>query len=204
MTSEPMAPEHTLPVASTPVPEIRVWDPLVRLFHWTLALGCILNLTLLREVEPAHHYVGYVVLAAIAVRVLWGFIGTRHARFSDFVVGPRRLLHYTLKAVGGAAPRHVGHTPAGGVMMLALMALAATAGITGWMMQLDQFWGVEWVEELHEAVANLILVLAIVHVVAALIESWHHRENLIKAMITGRKRAATGTDVDHAPRYPGR
>lgn len=204
MKSDPMAPEQTARAAGAPIPEIRVWDPVVRLFHWTLALGCILNLTLLREIEPAHHYVGYAVLAALTFRVLWGFVGTPHGRFSDFVVGPRRFASYLRKALNGNAPRYVGHNPAGGLMMLLLMMLAAVAGVSGWMMQLDPFWGEEWVEDLHEAAANAILLLAIVHIVAALVESWHHRENLIKAMITGRKRAATGTDVDHAPPSGGR
>jgi len=199
MSNTPMATEHTAPATTTPPREIKVWDPVVRLFHWTLALGCILNLTVLREVEPAHHYVGYAVLAALAVRLLWGFVGTPHARFSDFVVGPRRLASYLLSVARGASPRYIGHNPAGGFMMLLLMLLAAVAGATGWMMQAEEFWGEEWVEEVHEAAANAILLLAIVHVFAALIESWHHRESLIKAMITGRKRAATGTDVDHAP-----
>jgi cytochrome b len=199
MKSDPMAPEQPARTAVASIPEIRVWDPVVRLFHWTLALGCILNLTLLREIEPVHHYVGYAVLGALTVRVLWGFVGTPHGRFSDFVVGPRRLASYLRKALNGNAPRYVGHNPAGGLMMLLLMVLAAAAGVSGWMMQLDPFWGEEWVEDLHEAAANAILLLAIVHIVAALVESWHHRENLIKAMITGRKRAASGTDVDHAP-----
>ena len=204
MNSDPMAPEQTARATRAPIPEIRVWDPVVRLFHWTLALGCILNLTLLREIEPAHHYVGYAVLAALTVRVLWGFVGTPHGRFSDFLVGPRRFASYLRKALNGNAPRYVGHNPAGGLMMLLLMMLAAVAGVSGWMMQLDPFWGEVWVEDLHEAAANAILLLAIVHIVAALVESWHHRENLIKAMITGRKRAATGTDVDHAPPSGGR
>lgn len=199
MTDTPTASTPHAAAGSQPLPQKKVWDPVVRLFHWTLALGCILNLSVLREVEPAHHYVGYIVLAALAIRVLWGFIGTPHARFSDFVVGPRSLIAYLSQLLRQRAPRHVGHNPAGGLMMLALMALATAAGVTGWMMQQNQFWGEEWVEEVHEAAANLILLLAIVHVVAALFESWHHRENLIKAMITGRKRIASGTDIDHAP-----
>ena len=179
--------------------QTKVWGPVVRLFHWTLALGCIANLTVLREVEPMHEVVGYVILGAIAIRILWGFVGSPHARFSDFVTGPRKLAAYLGSLLRGKAPRYVGHNPAGGLMMLALIALATICGATGVMMEQDAFWGVEWVEDVHETAANLILVLAILHVLAALFESWHHRENLIRAMITGRKRAATGTDVDHAP-----
>mgnify|MGYP003460527768 FL=1 len=179
--------------------QVKVWDPVVRLFHWTLALGCIANLTVLREVELAHELAGYVILGAIAIRILWGFVGSPHARFSDFVAGPSKLAGYLGSLLRGKAPRYVGHNPAGGLMMLALIGLATICGVTGVMMEQDAFWGVEWVEDVHETAANLILALATLHVLAALVESWHHRENLIRAMITGRKRAATGTDVDHAP-----
>jgi cytochrome b len=181
------------------VPQVKVWDPVVRLFHWTLTLGCIANLTVLREVEPLHEIVGYVILGAIAIRILWGFVGSAHARFSDFIPGPKRLMSYLASLIRGKAPRYVGHNPGGALMMLALVGLATVCGVTGVMMEQDAFWGVEWVEDVHETAANLILALAILHVLAALVESWHHRENLVRSMITGRKRAATGTDVDHAP-----
>jgi len=187
------------PLAGTQQQKVEVWDPVVRLFHWTLALGCIANLTVLREIETVHEYVGYVILGAIAIRILWGFVGSRHARFSDFVTGPGRLAGYLGALLRGRAPRYIGHNPAGALMMLALIGLATICGVTGVMMEQDAFWGVEWVEDVHETTANLILAMAIFHVLAALVESWHHRENLILAMITGRKRAATGTDVDHAP-----
>ena len=199
MSDVPTGHDATTVLAEPTVPQVKVWDPVVRLFHWTLALGCIANLTILREVEPAHELVGYVVLGAIAIRILWGFVGSRHARFSDFVTGPGKLAGYLAALLHGRAPRHVGHNPAGALMMLALIGLATICGATGVMMEQDAFWGVDWVEDVHETAANLILALAILHVLAALVESWHHRENLIRAMITGSKRAATGTDVDHAP-----
>lgn len=185
----------------TPLPlaRVKVWDPVIRLFHWTVALGCIANLTVLREVKSVHRYVGYVVLAAVAIRLVWGFVGTRYARFSDFTPPPRRLLGYVKALVRGREPRYVGHNPAGAMMMFALIGLVAACGITGWMMGLDAFWGVGWVENLHEAAANVILAMAIVHVIAALVESWRHRENLVLAMVTGLKRAPKGSDVCHAP-----
>jgi cytochrome b len=199
MSDVPTDQDAAAAALSAAAPQVRVWDPVVRLFHWTLALGCIANLTVLREVEPAHELVGYVILGAIAIRILCGFVGSAHARFSDFVAGPRELADYLGSLLRGKAPRYVGHNPAGGLMMLALIGLSTICGVTGVMMEQDAFWGVEWVEDIHETAANLILALAILHVLAALFESWHHRENLIRAMITGRKRAATGTDVDHAP-----
>lgn len=186
-------------LAPPPPARVKVWDPLVRLFHWTLALGCIANLTVLREVKTVHRYVGYVVLAAVVIRLVWGFIGTRHARFADFAPGPRRLLAYLVALSRGREPRYVGHNPAGAVMMLALMGLVMTCGVTGWMMGLDAFWGERWLETLHEGAANVILIMAIGHVLAALVESWRHRENLVLSMINGFKRAPKGSDVCHAP-----
>lgn len=177
---------------------VKVWDPVVRLFHWTVALGCIANLTVLREIKPVHRYVGYVVLAAVAVRLVWGFIGSRHARFGDFIAGPRRTLGYLRALIRGREPRYVGHNPAGALMMIALIGLLGVCGVTGWMMGLDAFWGERWLETLHETAANVILIMAGLHVLAALVESWRHRENLVLAMVTGFKRAPEGTDVRHA------
>jgi cytochrome b len=182
-----------------PPARVKVWDPIVRLFHWTVALGCIANLTVLREVKSVHRYVGYVILAAVVIRLVWGFVGTRHARYSDFAPSPRHLLGYLKALVRGQEPRYIGHNPAGALMIFALIALVTACGISGWMMGLDAYWGVKWVETLHEVAANAILTMATIHVLAALIESWRHRENLILAMVTGFKRAPQGNDVSHAP-----
>ena len=178
---------------------VRVWDPLVRIFHWTVVLGIVLNYFVLATGKAPHRYVGYVVVAALAVRVIWGFIGSPHARFSDFVTSPRAVLsHLVAAVVRRDHRRYLGHNPAGGAMVLALMTLIALTCLTGWMQGLDAFWGVEWVQEMHALCANLVLAMAAVHIFAAIMESVLHWENLILAMITGRKRPATGTDIDHA------
>ena len=177
---------------------VRVWDPVIRTFHWFVALGVLAELTVLREIKTAHLYVGYAVAAALGLRILWGLIGTRHARFVDFVPSPPRLLEYLKRLRDRNEPRYVGHNPAGAVMMLLLMALIAIMGVTGWMMGTDAFWGVEWVEGVHEATANIIIAAVVLHVIGALVESFRHHENLPLAMVTGYKRAATGTDIDHA------
>lgn len=169
--------------------QIPVWDVVVRTFHWTVVTGCLLNLFILEDGGIAHEIVGYIVAGALAIRLIWGFVGTRYARFADFVPTPRRLAGYLAALAQGREPRVIGHNPAGAVMMVALMILLAGVSLTGWMMGLDTFWGEEWLEELHEGVANAILVLAGLHAAAALFESWRHRENLVWSMVTGRKRA---------------
>lgn len=168
--------------------EVRVWDPLVRLFHWGL-VAAFATAWLSEEGRRLHEYAGYLALGLIAVRVLWGFIGTRHARFADFVVGPRAVLAYLGRLATGRAPRHLGHNPAGGAMVLALMALVVLTGLSGWLSTTDAFWGVEWVEEAHEALADLTLILVFAHVAGVIVTSLKDRENLVRAMITGRKLA---------------
>ncbi|WP_428031337.1 cytochrome b/b6 domain-containing protein [Ancylobacter sp.] len=167
---------------------VRVWDPVVRLFHWTVVAGCVLNLFILDDGELPHELVGYVVASALAIRLVWGFVGTKYARFSDFVPTPTGLIAYVRALLAGCEPRMLGHNPAGAAMMLALMALLAGVCLTGWMTTLDAFWGDDWLEELHETLANAILVLALLHAAAALFESWRHRENLVWSMVTGWKK----------------
>jgi cytochrome b len=181
-----------MPEATAPsMREVRVWDPIVRLFHWTVVTGCLLNLILLDGGETAHRYVGYAVAAALFVRLFCGFFGSKHARFTDFAPTPIRLRTYLIALAQGREPRYLGHNPAGAVMMLALMALMALlagVSVTGWLLTQDAFFGDEAMEDLHEVLADAILILAGLHAAAAIVESWRHRENLIWSMITGRKR----------------
>ena len=95
---------------------VRVWDPVVRLFHWTVVAGCAINL-IVEEGNTFHRAVGYVVAAAVAVRVVWGFAGKGHARFSDFIPTPAALLGYLRQLVSRSEPRFIGHNPAGSVMI---------------------------------------------------------------------------------------
>lgn len=108
---------------------IRVWDLIVRLGHWILAIGFLVAWLSAEEWESVHVWSGYVIGAMIAIRLVWGFVGTRHARFTDFVRGPRKVLAYLKGLVRGEAPRYLGHNPAGGAMAIALLlALSVTAG----------------------------------------------------------------------------
>ena len=167
---------------------VKVWDPLVRIFHWSLVAGIAVAWLTADEWDRAHEWIGYAVGALIVMRLVWGFIGTPFARFTQFVKGPRRTLAYLGRILRGGAERHLGHNPAGAAMIVALIATIAGVVLTGWMMTLDAFWGVDWVEDLHEVLANAILVLVALHVAGVFHASVTHRENLVRAMITGRKR----------------
>lgn len=182
-----------------PAQRVMVWDPVVRVLHWLVALGCIANLTILEDADDLHEYVGYAVLGAVLVRLIWGVIGSRHARYSDFVPTMAEMRTYLRLLLRGREPRYLGHNPAGVLMMAFLVALVIVCAISGWMMGLDRFWGELWVQLVHEWSANLILIGAVLHVAGAIVESYRHRENLILSMITGRKRAPAECDVCKSP-----
>lgn len=167
---------------------VKVWDPLVRLFHWTLA-GLFLANFFTEEGDPAHRWIGYATIVLVAIRIAWGLIGTRHARFSDWVPSPRRVCAYLRDRLAGRSQRRLGHNPGAAVMILTLLAGVLLVGLTGWLLTTDAFWGSGWMEGLHEVLAYGVLGLVGIHVLAAIGESWHYRENLIAAMIHGRKRA---------------
>jgi len=173
---------------------VKVWDPLVRVFHWSLA-GLFLANFFTEDGELVHRGIGYAVLALLAVRFVWGWIGTRHARFGDWVPGPRRVREYLHERLAGRSRRQLGHNPGAAVMILALLAGVLLVGVTGWLQTTDAFFGAGWLEELHEALAYGVLGLVGVHVLAAVGESVHYGENLIAAMIHGRKRALEHDDA---------
>lgn len=166
---------------------IRVWDPLVRILHGILATS-FLAAYMLEDFRAIHKTFGYIAFGAVVIRILWGFVGPGHARFSDFVPWPRTFLRHVRNTFAGSEVRHLGHNPAGGVMIVALLAAVLTLGTTGWMMTTDRFWGVDWVKEVHATVANIAVGLVVLHLGGVLLESWRHRENLVAAMITGMKR----------------
>lgn len=167
---------------------VKVWDPLVRVFHWSLA-ACVFGAFLTEEGDTLHRWLGYVALGLVAFRLAWGVVGSRHARFSDWVRGPRAVMAYLRERRAGRSQRRLGHNPAAAVMILVLLAMVAAVGMSGWMQTWDGFREAEWLEELHEVLAWTLLGLVGLHVLAALVESVHYRENLIAAMWTGRKRA---------------
>jgi cytochrome b len=174
---------------------IKVWGPLVRIGHWTLALGIAAAWLTRHGAGAWHEWIGYGSLFLVALRVLHGLTGPRHARFAGFVRSPEATLGYAQLLSRGREPRYLGHNPLGGWMVIALLAMAALAGISGWLYTTDAWWGDARMESLHEGLAIALLVLVALHVTGVVVTSLRHRENLVAAMFHGRKRPASGDDV---------
>jgi cytochrome b len=171
-----------------PPATVKVWDPFVRIFHWSLVGLFVTAYATGDEIEKVHIAAGYTIAGLVALRVIWGFAGPRHARFASFVRSPRDVLTFLRDMARRTAPRHLGHNPAGGAMIVALLATITGTCITGIMMTTDALWGAKWIEEVHEVMANATVALIVLHVLGVIAASFEHRENLIGAMFTGRKR----------------
>ena len=193
------------------VSQIKVWDPLVRIFHWTLVAAFFIAYFTEDEVMWLHEAAGYTVLGLVAFRIIWGFVGPRYARFSDFVHGPAAVIGYLKTFFKKDSPRYVGHNPVGGLMVVILLVMLSLTSWSGIQAEeaeegkqaatsieiiksahaddehehqggADEFW-----EEAHEVLANLTLLLVIVHIGGVLSHSLIHGENLVRAMVTGKK-----------------
>jgi len=167
-----------------------VWDLPTRAFHWLLALsfaGAWLTADSER-LRDVHMLLGYTAFGLVVFRLLWGIFGTRYARFTALPLSPAAVLGY-LKSLLTRSPRHYfGHNPAGSWAIVAMLLLVVALGATGWAQAVEV--GPEWLEDLHEGLANGMLALVVVHVAAVLLSSALHRENLPQAMVTGYKPGA--------------
>lgn len=164
-----------------------VWDAPVRVFHWLMVLSFFIA-WISAESERwqlVHVTAGYTMAGLVAFRLLWGVVGTRHARFTDFVRGPSAVLRYLRSLFGPRPEHHTGHNPAGALAVLALLALTLATTAAGWATYNDL--GGEWLEEAHEVLANTMMLVVVVHIVAVVASSLLHRENLVAAMVSGRK-----------------
>lgn len=170
---------------------VKVWDLSVRLCHWGLAACVIANLLITEEGSPIHQYVGYTAVAIVAFRTLWGLVGTKHARFSDFFPTPTRLYRHIKSmfqpANTACRVQHLGHNPLGALMMFALWGMIIGLGVSGYLLETEQYWGDEMLEEVHEILANSLYPLIGLHVAAAVAMSYLSKINLVKSMITGNK-----------------
>jgi cytochrome b len=202
-----------------------VWDPIVRVGHWALVVAFAITYFSAEEeggmTEPLHVWGGYIVGAIVVLRVLWGLVGPKYARFSDFVCGPIAAIKYLVDIIAGHARRYLGHSPAGAAMVIALLICLAGTAATGVLAYGERGkrplavngvvvtavaradenesgareaegaeGGKSIISEVHGALANITLALVILHVLGVALASYAHRENLVAAMLTGKKRAA--------------
>jgi cytochrome b len=166
----------------------RVWDVPVRVFHWAL-VACFAGAYLIADIDRwrnVHAMLGYTVLGLIAFRLIWGVVGTRHARFRSFAYCPRAAVLHLRDEVAGRARRYLGHNPAGSWAVYGLLTLGVATGVTGYLGYYEI--GGEAFEEVHEVLANAWLVLVVLHVLGVVFSSVMQRENLVRAMVTGLKR----------------
>lgn len=171
--------------------KILVWDIPTRLFHWLFAISfCIAYLTSESERWQLWHVTaGYLFGALLVFRVLWGFIGSRYARFREFIATPRTVMTY-LRSLMTQQPLHfVGHNPAGAWAILGILLLGTGTVITGWA-SFNEYG--EWIGELHEGIVNVLLSIVIIHVAGVFVSSLLHKENLVRAMLNGYKKGHNG------------
>lgn len=183
---------------------VEVWDVFVRIFHWSLVATFVLAYVTEEDALPIHTLAGYAVTGLVALRIAWGIIGTPFARFSDFAYAPSQIRQFLADTLKFKAPRYLGHNPAGGAMILLMMASLVATAISGVVV----FGAAEHAgplaglfvaagepdgdiyEEIHEFFANLTVLFVAIHVSGVVLESLIHRENLALSMVTGRKRSA--------------
>jgi cytochrome b len=178
--------------------KILVWDLPVRFFHWSLALSfAIAYITSESERWQLIHITsGYVLAVLIVFRLLWGFVGSRYARFSEFVRGPATIKAYLLGLLRLHPPHYTGHNPAGALAVLALLSLGLLTTATGWA-NFNEIGG-KLLEELHEGAANIMLVVVAIHVAAVLLTSLLHHENLVAAMLSGFKQGSANLAISQS------
>lgn len=177
---------------------VKVWDPLVRGFHWSLVVLFVIAVATKEDVEWLHIYAGYGISFLLVIRLFWGLLGSRYARFSAFIYSPRTVKIYLKSLLNGSPKHYVGHNPAGGLMVLlmlsclllqcflgfSLLAIEGEGLFAGtWLAHLDE----DLIEELHEVIGDGLILLVAIHLAGVMISSLLHRENLIRAMITGKK-----------------
>lgn len=178
--------------------KVLIWDWPVRIGHWLL-VGAFALAWITGESEEwrlVHAFAGGTVVGVILFRLLWGLVGTRHARFASFVRGPQAALDYVLGLLRGDASQYAGHNAAGGWAIVALLTLGLLTGASGWLTYQDMVG--EWLEEVHEALATGMLAVAAVHVAGVVVSSLAHRENLLRSMFTGLKQGRPDEAITNA------
>ena len=170
-----------------PAETVQVWDLPLRLWHWMLAVLVIVAWVTPNVYDGLHRLAGYTVIGLLAFRLVWGLTGTRHSRFRGMGARLRAAPAYLWNLRRGRTGRYLGLNPAGTAMQLALLLLLAISAMTGAMQVTVRFFGIWWVEDTHEIVSHLVMGLVVLHVAGVAVVSRLQRENLARAMLTGRK-----------------
>jgi len=176
----------------------RVWDLWVRVFHWSLVLFVLILFVTEGDFLSIHSYAGYTVLLLVGFRIIWGFIGSYYARFSSFIATPKEAINYLKEELAGDAKRYMGHNPAGAIMIFALLITLIFTGFTGMATIASEGKGPlantfianfsgELMGEIHEVFTSVLLTLIILHIVGVIFSSLAEEENLVRAMLTGKK-----------------
>jgi cytochrome b len=178
---------------------VKAWDPLIRIFHWSLVLSFVIAFVTEDDWMTVHIWAGYAVSSLIGFRLLWGLVGTRNARFTSFVRSRRAVVQHLKAMFTFKAPHYLGHNPVAAVMVILLLASIALVAFSGMVLiagegqgplvdTLFSSWSGDWMEDLHEFLANFTLLLIFCHLAGVLFSSLVEGENLAKAMVTGRKK----------------
>ncbi len=167
---------------------VAVWDLPLRLWHWALAASVLVAWFTPTVYDSLHRIVGYTVIGLLAFRLVWGFWGSRYSRFRMIGVRLRAAPFYLWNLRRGITGRYIGLNPAGTLMLVALLVALAVSAITGALSVTVTFFGVWWIEDTHAWASDAVIVLAVLHIIGVLLMSMLQRDNLIRAMVTGRKR----------------
>ncbi len=167
--------------------KIRVWDPFVRVFHWSVVAGFTANALFTNAEKSLHHNIGLAVLGLVVLRLVWGLVGPRHARFSDFPPDPGAAMDQMREMVSGRRNIHLGHSPLGALMIYNLLLTLIAIGVTGYMQTTVAWFGIDWVKEVHEALVTWAEISVVLHILAVFTESRRLGVNLPRSMLTGYK-----------------
>lgn len=165
----------------------KIWDPIVRVFHWSLVSAFAANALFVPTASSLHLVLGYLIVGLVGLRLIWGFAGRGYARFASFPPDLRAATEQAADIASGRRRVHLGHTPLGALMIYNILLTVAVIALSGWMMTTLTFWGVRWVKDLHEMAVTWAEMSVLLHVAAVLWESRRTGVNLPKAMVTGYK-----------------
>lgn len=177
-----------------------IWDLPTRVFHWLLAAGFAAAAVIAMVLDddgplfPYHAVIGLTLAAMVAMRIIWGIVGTRYARFGSFAFGPRAVVAYIKGAIFGGGTRHLGHNPGSAYAIFAMLLILGIMAVTGVMLGR----GNESVKEIHELAANVMLAFVGIHILGVAFHTLRYRDNITASMIHGRKSAEAAHAIPSA------